>query len=93
MTDQFGNELKVGDWVYFASTYGGSTAIRKGRIYGLVEDVKWHRNNMVKLETYKKSLTNSTHPCNPLEEMQKQTVKVTLGAWNCALAKEQNNGQ
>lgn len=88
MTDQFGNKLEIGDWVYFASTYGGSTTIRKGQIYDIVEDPTWTLNNKLRLVTYKKTHTNSIRPCNPAEEMAKKTVKLSVGPWNCVKAKD-----
>ena len=82
MVDKFGNEIHVGDWVYYASkSKCTSLEIAKGRVYG------FGKSGLVLLETYLKTMDNYGKTIDVAVEMAKNPKKVSVDRRCCAVIK------
>ena len=80
MVDKFGNEIHIGDWVYYASKSAGTCLeIAKGRVYG------FGKSGLVLLETYLKTMDNYLKPIDVAVEMAKNPKKVSVDMMCCAV--------
>ena len=80
MVDKFGNEIHIGDWVYYASKSKLTCLeIAKGRVYG------FGKSGLVLLETYLKTMDNYNKPIDVAVEMAKNPKKVSVDMMCCAV--------
>ena len=80
MVDKFGNEIHVGDWVYYASkSKCTALEIAKGRVYG------FGKSGLVLVESYLKTLDNYNKPVDVAAEMTKNPKKVSVDRMFCAV--------
>ena len=80
MVDKFGNEIHIGDWVYYASKSKLTCLeIAKGRVYG------FGKSGLVLLETYLKTMDNYHKPIDVAVEMAKNPKKVSVDRMCCAV--------
>ena len=82
MVDKFGNEIHIGDWVYYASKSKLTCLeIAKGRVYCV------GKSGLVLLDTYLKTMDNDNKPIDVAVEMAKNPKKVSVDRMCCAVIK------
>ena len=83
MVDKFGNEIKVGDWVFYASKSKLTCLeIAKGKVYG------FGPSGLVLVESYKKTIETYNKPIDVAAEMAKNYRKVSIDPMCCAVITE-----